>query len=370
MSNGKRSLKYKIGTKTCFVLLCFALIILVAFATHFIIGNLSSVDQNDTKVPNVSDISPPTIPVNPPTTAPLNPPTTAPPAAEPPSTTEAATTEEIDPNIPVPNEVGLYSKAAFLVNRTTGQVIFSYNAEARLPPASLTKIMTAIVAIENIDDLSATVTITEAMLDGLAEASASVAGFLPDEIVTFSDLLYGLMLPSGADCANALAFEIAGSIEGFVGLMNAKAAALGLTSTVFANTHGLHDPLLLSNCKDMAALLDYCLENETFAQIFQTGEYTTSVTQKHPEGIVVSNYMSKSFAKNPVEKVNVLGNKTGFTTPAGQCLASFAEIGGYEYICITLGAGKAGYNKERYNMLDAITLYTKAADMTYWVNSQ
>ena len=131
------------------------------------------------------------------------------------------------------------SEHAILYNMNDDIVIFEKNADERTYIASLTKIMTTIVAIENIDDVDETVSVPYEALDGLIAANASVAGFYSGQRVTYLDLLYGVMLPSGADATRTLAYYISGNEEEFVKLMNDKAIELGLTNTHFANTSGL-----------------------------------------------------------------------------------------------------------------------------------
>lgn len=407
MRYGKRSSGYGPAAKIGIIALCLAVVILAAFATHTVyteffapyqpqgpdaVGpqlsgggdlpgdHLTGPTQESTAPPStpatrpISTTQATTLPqattqeATAPTTAPTTAPedttvaaTTQPPTTQPPTTQAEETT--LDPNIPVPNEHGLYSKAALLLKLSTGEEIYALQPDERIYPASLSKMMTAILTIENNPDLSKKVTITEAMLKGLKEASASTAGFAVGEAVTLEDLLYGVMLPSGADATNAVAFATAGSVAGFVDMMNQKAADIGMSDTSFANTHGLHDPNLYSTCRDMATLLTYCLENNDFRRVFTTGTYITSATPEHPSGISLSNSMTKSLGEHPMENGKILGNKTGFTTPAGQCLASLAKIGGQEYILITVGAGRAGYNQQRYNMLDALELYGRISSL-------
>jgi len=264
----------------------------------------------------------------------------------------------VDPNIPVVNEYGIYSRSALLIDLETEKVLFDYKSADSLYPASLVKMMTAIISIELLPDLNMEVTVTSDMIDGLKEAGASRIGFKEGEAVSVIDLLYGVMVYSGADAANAVAVAAAGSTENFVVLMNKKSAELDLYSTNFVNVHGLHDPKQVSTAVDLAALLRYCLKNETFKKIFTTTTHFIAPTEFHPDGIKMSNSLMAALKESDLEgKEYMLGSKTGFTTPAGQCLASLARINGREYILITLNAGKTGYNHERYNMLDAVYLY-------------
>ena len=135
---------------------------------------------------------------------------------------------------------GINSSYAVLMQAGSGRVVGDINGETPMYPASMTKIMTTIVAIENLSDLNQEITVTNDMIANLYAQDATQAGFQPGETVQAIDLLYGVMLPSGADCCIALADTIAGSEEGFVELMNQKAEKLGLENTHFCNTTGLH----------------------------------------------------------------------------------------------------------------------------------
>ena len=162
----------------------------------------------------------------------------------------------------------LYSPYAILVRLRDQQVGFESRSEERISPASLTKIMTAIVAIENIADLHEPVILENKIFKDLYAANASLAGFLPGEEVPAIDLLYGTLLPSGADASVGLALKVSGSESEFVKLMNRKAEQLGMKDTHFTNVCGLYDDNHYSTVKDIAVLLEYALHNETFRQGF------------------------------------------------------------------------------------------------------
>ena len=130
---------------------------------------------------------------------------------------------------------------AIVIDRDTNQILAEKDADTKMYPASMTKMMTAIIAIENLTDLNQQITITQDMIAGLIEQNASLAGFKVGDTPTVQDILYGIALPSGADATNAAAFTISGSIEAYVDLMNEKAQAIGMTNTHFVNTTGLHD---------------------------------------------------------------------------------------------------------------------------------
>lgn len=225
-------------------------------------------------------------------------------------------------------------------------------------PASMTKIMTAIVAIEELDSLDREITLTDETFAGLYERDATQAGFQPGETVQAIDLLYGVMLPSGAECCIALADDIAGSEEGFVELMNQKAEKLGMDGTHFCDSTGLHDPDHYSTAKDIAVLLKYAIRNDTFREIIESPYHSTAATNIHPDGITFYSSMFNNLPDPSVTGGKILGGKTGFTNDAGLCLASFAEIDGTEYILVTAGAFSAGTP----HITDAVTIYNRLGE--------
>lgn len=253
---------------------------------------------------------------------------------------------------------GINSSCAVLMQARGGKIIGEINGEQTMYPASMTKIMTAIVAIEELNDLDQEITLTSDMFAGLYERDATQAGFQPDETVRAIDLLYGVMLPSGAECCIALADTIAGSEEGFVELMNQKAEKLGMDGTHFCDTTGLHDPDHYSTAKDIAILLKYAIRNDTFREIIESPYYSTPGTNIHPDGITFYSSMFNNLPDPSVTGGKILGGKTGFTNDAGLCLASFAEIDGTEYILVTAGAFSAGTP----HITDAVTIYNRLGE--------
>ena len=178
--------------------------------------------------------------------------------------------------------LGTSSRHALLMDARTGQVLARKRSGEEAAPASLTKMMTVLLATEALPDLDTPVTLPEDIFPALYKADASMAGFQPGETVTVRDLLYGAMLPSGAECCEALARQVSGSEEAFVALMNRKAGELGMKHTHFANCTGLTSPEHYSSAADLAVLLQAALNNETFRTVFTTGQYTSSVTAQHP----------------------------------------------------------------------------------------
>jgi D-alanyl-D-alanine carboxypeptidase (penicillin-binding protein 5/6) len=217
-------------------------------------------------------------------------------------------------------------------------VIAGRACEQKIYPASMTKVMSLIVAVENIKDLNATYALTNAQIDPLVRAEASRAGFDPNEAVTAIDYLYGLILPSGADAAVALSNLVAGSEEAFVELMNQKCTELGLKNTHFMNSSGLYDENQYTTPIEMAAIMAYAMTNETCKKVLSTYQYTTGATQQHPNGIALTSTMFSRMYGTEVEGVTITAGKTGYTVEAGNCLVSYAEKNGKHYVALTAGA--------------------------------
>lgn len=256
--------------------------------------------------------------------------------------------------------VSINSDYALLMDLDTGQVLYEKNSTEQIYPASLTKMMTEIVAIEALSDrLEDTVTITADMLAGLAEANASVAGYAAGDTPTVLDLLYGCALPSGADCVQALAVTVAGSVDSFVDLLNQKAAELGMHDTHFANGTGLPDSSHYTTCQDLAVLLAYCLQNDTFRQIFCTSSYLASPVASHPNGLQMYSSAFQAVAALADGVPGFQGGKTGYTVAAGRCLASYSILDGMHLILITTHAD------DGYPARDAQTLYTWVEETYY-----
>ena len=252
---------------------------------------------------------------------------------------------------------GLNSPHAILLQADSGEVLAEKDADSTIYPASMTKIMTVIVAIENLDDLDQEITLTQEMFQGLYEQDATQAGFQPGETVRAIDLLYGAMLPSGAECCIALADTVGGSRDGFVELMNKKAQRIGMNGTHFCDTTGLHDPDHYSTVRDIAVLLRYALRNDTFREIIESPRHSTGVTNIHPSGITYYSTMFKNLSDPSVTGGKILGGKTGYTSEAGLCLASFAEVYDREYILVTAGA--SGNTGSPLHVEDAVTIYNR-----------
>ncbi|WP_434509884.1 D-alanyl-D-alanine carboxypeptidase family protein [Desulfitobacterium sp. AusDCA] len=250
----------------------------------------------------------------------------------------------------------LNSPNAILIRLKDHTILMQKNSEEKIYPASLTKMMTAIVAIENLPNLKEGIKLTNSTFQGLYGADASMAGFQPGEQVRAIDLLYGVMLPSGAECCIGLADQIAGSEQNFVKLMNQKAADLGMKNTHFENATGLHNVNHYTTVKDLAILLNYALQNDTFREIFTSSHHSTPPTNKHPRGITFNSTMFEELNSLNIIGGEILGGKTGYTDEAGLCLASLAKVGNQEYILISAGA-KGDHHSEQYDITDALAVY-------------
>ncbi len=273
------------------------------------------------------------------------------------TTVTTTTTTEALPDLGITGN-DLYSSAAVLMDKD-GKVLYEFNHDERIYPASLTKIMTALVAIENMDNINDTITIPGDIYDYINAENASTAGFYAYETVTFNDLLHGTLLSSGAECSLALAVYLGGSEEMFVRMMNEKAKEIGMENTNFTNVCGLHNYEHYSTAEDMAILLNYALKNSEFKSIFTTPDYYTT-TDYHTDGIMLSSTMFSQMDYYSFEGGEFLGGKTGYTSEAGYCLASLAEVSGEEYTLITVGAG-GEYYYDTQNIYDARTVYEALA---------
>lgn len=248
------------------------------------------------------------------------------------------------------------SDYGILINLDTMSVVADKKGDDRIYPASMTKVMTLIVAVENLKDLNETFTFTNELIDPLVNEEASRAGFDPDETVPVTDLLYGTVLPSGADATSALAIVVAGGEREFVKLMNKKANEMGLMNTHFMNASGLHDEYHYSTCHEMALILNYAMQNELCAKILSAVQYTTTKTPQHPDGIELYSTMFSRMYGNEAVGVTIKAGKTGYTNEGGNCLVSYAikDSDGTRYILATAHA--SGQWKPTY---DAIHAYAK-----------
>ncbi len=219
--------------------------------------------------------------------------------------------------------------AMALVDGDSGELVYVKNGDKKMYPASTTKICTAITVLEHWTNLDLPVAIP----DKAVGVEGSSLYLMHGEMLSVRDLLYGLMLQSGNDCATALAIIVGDSVDGFVKLMNETAERAGASNTHFANPHGLHDPDHYTTAKDLCAISYYAMKNETFRDIVSTKRHKTT-------------YKDHDYGRNFPNKNKILFNydggngiKTGFTKAAGRCLVSSATRDGKTYICTVLNCG-------------------------------
>lgn len=236
------------------------------------------------------------------------------------------------------------SDHAVLINANTGEIVAGKNWEGPIVPASMTKILTVLVAAEHLGpaalDEPFTVTIDDT--DYSYRNDGSAAGFGIDETVTVRDLFYGTILPSGADAASALARRTAGSREAFADLMNQKLAELGLADTAhFTNCVGLYDAGHYCTLTDMAMILKAAVENDICREVLSAHTWTTTATEQHPEGITISNWFLRRIEDKDTHG-EVRCAKTGFVKESRNCAASWhIASDGTDWICVTAGAHSA-----------------------------
>ena len=237
-----------------------------------------------------------------------------------------------------PKETGIKSESGIFISLSKKEVLSSKNASKKLSPASLTKIMTLLVAVENISDYTQNFTMSYTIINPIY-GEASMAGFRSGEVLTADDLLYGCILPSGGEAAVGLGVMISGSEEEFVKLMNKKAKQLGLKNTNFVNCTGLYDKNHYTTAEDMAVILSEAIKNSKCREILTTQKYVTSLTKQNPNGLTLHSDLFLNMKGDESGVAMIVGGKTGYVGQAGYCLATFGvDKKGKEYVCVTLNA--------------------------------
>ena len=241
----------------------------------------------------------------------------------------------------VQNEkVKLNCSVDLLVSLDDNSVIIEKNADTPVAPASLTKIMTALVVLKMEKDLEIKMIVSEEAITSLYGTGSSSSGIKAGEEIRVYDLLACLLISSGNDAAMALAIEYGGSIDGFVDIMNSTALALGCKNTHFENPHGLDSPNHKTTAKDLVLMSKAALEYTAFETIVGLYIYNLPATNMNEErNIVNSNYLINPYRSTYYNK-NVKGIKTGTTDAAGRCLVSYASKDGYNYMAVAMGGGQ------------------------------
>lgn len=269
---------------------------------------------------------------------------------------ETNNTTDVVPNEDIVEykEPQINSEAGFMMEVKTGNVLYSKNSNKKLYPASTTKIMTAILTLENckLDEMA---TVSKNALD-LVPSGYTNAKLVAGEKMSIKDLLYGLMLNSANEAANVLGEHVSGSIEEFAKLMNKKAEELGMINTHFVNTNGMHNENHYTTAEDLAKLAIYCMKNEEFRKIVSTVEYELPATELYPKNDrIMKNTNLLIHPESKYYLKDVIGVKTGFTTQAGNCLVSYAKRDGVELVCVTLKAGSSS-SSSSYRFSDSKSL--------------
>lgn len=270
---------------------------------------------------------------------------------ETPDTTESTTSETSSENT---DKLNLYSEAAILVENKTGKVLYGKNAEEKMYPASTTKILTAILAIEK-GNLTDNVAVSKEAISGIPSGYSS-AYLSEGEIISVENLLKVLLVHSANDAANVLAEYISGSIDDFVDLMNEKAKELGCENTNFVTTNGIHDDDHYSTAYDLATITRYCMQNETFRKFVSIQKCTIPATNKYQERI----YTNTNDLINPSSEYyyeNCIGVKTGYTSQAKNCLISACSKDGLQLIAVVLGASQQTETRKSARYVDSKALY-------------
>ena len=241
-------------------------------------------------------------------------------------------------------DLELYSENALLIDLESNAVLVQKNADARIYPASMTKVMTILVAAEHIENWDETFTMTQSIIDPLFLADASMAGFVHGEEVSMTELLYGAVLPSGAEATQALAIVTAGSEEAFAALMNEKAQELGLQDTHFVDASGLHDENHYTTLSDMAIIMQAALDNPHCREVLTSVNHTSPATEQNPSGVAMTNRFLYRIRPQQTGNVDIQAAKTGYTAQAMNCCVSYGIMeNGRAAICVTAHAWTGDY---------------------------
>jgi D-alanyl-D-alanine carboxypeptidase len=266
------------------------------------------------------------------------------------------------------NAPEISADAAILIDRSTGTVLYEKNAKKSEYPASTTKVMTALLTLENCD-LDETVTFSKTAIYALT-SGASHIGMTVGEQLSVKDCLYGLLLPSANEVANALAEHVSGTMADFVQLMNDRAASLGCVNTHFANPNGLHDEEHTTCAYDLALIFQACLSTPGFTAIDTAVTYVIGPTNLVEESRPMKTTHKMLQTDSAYYDARVICGKTGHTPEAGGCLITYAEDGGMGLICVVMGAEQPGEYVDTEALLDygfssfTTTSSVKLSDLT------
>ncbi|MBQ8741714.1 MAG: D-alanyl-D-alanine carboxypeptidase [Clostridia bacterium] len=235
-----------------------------------------------------------------------------------------------------PSGVEITADAAMLVSLDTGEVLYEKNADKKVYPASITKIMTTLLILESDKyDPNAKIAMTEEALDLISGTGSSVSLLKAGEEITQLDLVYMVLMSSYGDCSLLAAIHYGGSVEGFVAQMNARAAELGLSGTHYENPIGLHHEDNYTTARDTYVLTKLALENETFKEVCESTRHTVKTSMSGERVLSTTNFLQDNTTNYYYTYAK--GVKTGYTDEAGRCLVSTASYNGYNYMCLVFG---------------------------------
>lgn len=240
-----------------------------------------------------------------------------------------------------------YARAAILYEVNSETMVYAWNPDEKMNPASLVKLMTGLLAVE-MGKMETPVTVSASAVSNLPEDAVSV-DLMPGEVLTLEQLMYCMLVASANDAAAVIAEHIGGSQEAFVALMNKRAAELGCTGTVYANVHGLASPEQCTTARDITRILQEALRHSEFKEMFETDEYTVPETNLHKErNLSTTNNMQ--LLEKPEYDYRVTGGRTGATSSTDRCVAATALEDGLYYITVVLGADSV-YHEDDYSLV-------------------
>lgn len=254
-------------------------------------------------------------------------------------------------------EPKIRSNAAILYEVTSGELVYEKNGKQKAYPASTTKIMTALLALENCE-MDEPVTVTRAALNTVSPGS-SIAGLQNGEVLTMYEMLECLLVASGNDAASVIAAHIGGTVAQFVEMMNERSRELGCTSTHYTNPSGLHDEEHYTTAEDLLKVTVEAMKHPEFVEIVGSAQVTIPETNKvdHPRYFNNTNQLISQAVTSVNLYSKATGIKTGHTTPAGYCLVSSAENGDLSYIAVVLGGYIDENTGRNYSYVDSINLF-------------
>lgn len=254
------------------------------------------------------------------------------------------------------NDIDISAEAGLLVEVSTGKILYEKNAYKKMYPASTTKILTAILVIENCDIEKDIATVSETALSNIPSGYVTCNLQVGEEI-SIKDLLYALMIPSANDAAYVLAEYVGGSIDGFSDMMNKKAKEIGCNGTHFVNPNGIHNEDHYTTAYDLYLMANYAMKNNTFREVVSQTKYTLPATNKYQATdrvLTTTNELLKPNSRNYYYE-SAIGIKTGHTSQAGNCLVAESSKNGLDFISVILNGGTtpSGLN----------TRYTESIDL-------